>query len=143
VKRLKIILPLVLLGGAFAAYTLFSDKPPPDPVVHGEVYVLPKEFVLNLRDGRFLKIGVGLVVEHGDPDLAAASTHAAPPEGYGPMPQEALVRDVITDHLTNRPAVALIDRQERNQIKREIASDLRKKTDVNVESVLFTDVAVQ
>jgi flagellar basal body-associated protein FliL len=143
-KKLKIIIPLLLLVGGFVGYTKFLKKPPPEPKVHGEVYVLPKDFVLNLKDGRFLKVGVGLVVQHGDPALAPAGGHAAtPPEGYGPMPQEALVRDIVVDHLTDVPADELIDRKHRHHIKEAIAKDLRKQTDVKVEHVLFTDVAVQ
>jgi flagellar basal body-associated protein FliL len=146
-KKLKIIIPVLLLVGGFVGYTKFLKKPPPEPKVHGEVYVLPKDFVLNLKDGRFLKVGVGLLVEAGDPSIAAGGGGhgggAAPPEGYGPMPQEALVRDIVVDHLTDVPADDLIDREERHEIKEAIAKDLRKRTDVKVEEVLFTDVAVQ
>ena len=143
-KKLKVVIPVLLLVGGFVGYTKFLKAPPPEPKVHGEVYVLPKDFVLNLKDGRFLKVGVGLVVEHGDPALVPSGGHAAtPPEGYGPMPQEALVRDIVVDHLTDVPADELIDREHRHHIKEAIAKDLRKQTDVKVEHVLFTDVAVQ
>ena len=143
-KKLKIIIPLVVLVAAGVTYKMVLAPKPPEPKVHGEVYVLPKEFVLNLKDGRFVKLGVGLVVEHGDPSIVAAGGHAAtPPDGYGPAAQEAIVRDIVTDHLTNAPADELIDRKGRHHIKEEIVKDLRKQTDVKVEHVLFTDVAVQ
>src|SRR5262245_34339852 len=74
----------------------------PEPKVHGTVYVLPKEFLVNLADGRYAKLQVALVVE-----AAAAAGHGGghgapvPPDGYGSEPQEAIVRDLITDELTN------------------------------------------
>jgi flagellar basal body-associated protein FliL len=144
-KKLKLIVPLVLLVGAFFGYTKFLKAPPPKVKVHGQVYVLPKDFVLNLKDGRFVKLGVGLVVARDDPALAGGGHGSAstPPEGYGALPQEALVRDIVTDHLTGTPADELIDREARHNLKEAIAKDLRKQTDVMVEHVLFTDVAVQ
>jgi flagellar basal body-associated protein FliL len=141
-KRKLIIAAVVLLAGGFAAYKTVLAKPAPEPKVHGIAYVLPKEFILNLKDGRFLKLGVGLVVAH-DQELEAHGESGAPPDGYGTMPQEALVRAVVTDRLTDASADALIDRAGRHELKEAIAKDLRKHTDVKVEEVLFTDVAVQ
>jgi flagellar protein FliL len=144
-KKLKIIVPIVLLAGGYVGYSQLSKERPPERKIHGQVYVLPKDFVLNLKDGRFLKIGVGLVVDAADPSLGgAAHGSAAPvPEGYGPLAQEALVRDIVTDHLTGTPADNLINREARHDLKEAIAEALRKQTDVMVEDVLFTDVAVQ
>ena len=34
------------------------------PKVDGQVYVLPKEFLINLDGGRFAKLSVGLVLDH-------------------------------------------------------------------------------
>ena len=144
-KNPKVIIAIVVLVAAGAAYKLVLAKPEKvDAKVHGQVYVLPKEFVLNLAEGRFVKLGVGLVLSH-DEKLEAGGGHGAPspPEGYGPLAQEALVRDVVTDTLTDRPADALIRRRGRHEIKEKILKALHKQTDVHVEDVLFTDVAVQ
>ena len=62
--------------------------------------MLEKEFLVNLADGRFAKLQVGLVLAHDDVSTVAAGGHGAaptPPEGYGAMPQEGVVRDVVTD----------------------------------------------
>jgi flagellar basal body-associated protein FliL len=142
-KNLKIVVPVVILVLAGVGYQFFLKKPPPPPVVEGQVYVLPKDFVLNLKDGRFVKLGVGLVVKEGDPALLPEGKEATPPEGYGAMPQEPLVRDIVTNNLTGVPAENLIDGKARHELKEKIAKDLRKHTDVQVEEVLFTDVAVQ
>ncbi len=59
------------------------------------------------------------------------------------MSQEAVVRDVITDDLTDIKDNDLISRDGRVRVKEEILKDLKKHTDVKVEDVLFTDVTVQ
>ena len=75
------------------------------PKVHGEVYVLPKDFLVNLSDGRFGKLNVALVFDHGFTAAPAAGGHGAgteAPEGYGVLTQEPLVRAIVTDVLTTR-----------------------------------------
>lgn len=152
-KKLKIILPVVLLlVGAFLGKTMLAPAPAVSeadkPKVHGDVYVMPKEFLVNLKDGRFAKLNVSLLLEHGyhaEATAAAAETgHATePPEGYGDLPQEALVRDIVTDALTNASASQLIGRDARETLKKAIAKSIKSHTDVKVEEVLLTDVAVQ
>jgi flagellar FliL protein len=108
--------------------------------------VLPKEFLVNLAQGRFAKLGVGLVLDIKDESIAlAAKNKEAPkaPEGFGPLPQEAVIRDIITDTLTDREASSLTEREGRERLKKKIIKVIRKRTDVEVDDVLFTDVAVQ
>lgn len=145
-SKLKIIVPLalVLAGGA---YKFVLAKPPagPPPKIDGQVYILPKEFQLNLDGGSYAKLGVALVLAH-DQAIAAAGGHeaaAAPPEGFGTLPQEAVVRDIVTDTITGVPGDELVSRKGREELKKSIVKELRAKTDVKVEDVLFTDVAVQ
>jgi len=148
-KKLMIVIPVVLLalGGAYK-FVLAKPKAEAAPSkVHGEVYVLPKQFLVNLDEGRVAQLTVGLVVEHGDTSIApAAEGHGAapaPPEGWGPMPQEAVVRDVITDELTGRRDSELIEAEGREKLKKSIAKQILKHSDVKVEEVLLTDVTVQ
>ena len=53
------------------------------------------------------------------------------------------MRDVITDELTDATDHELIEREGREQLKKQILKDLKKHTDVKVEEVLFPDVTVQ
>lgn len=143
--KLKIIIPVVLvvLGGA---YKLVLAKPPvlPPSKISGHVYALPREFLVNLSDGRFAKLGVALILAEDDASLPAEGAEVEKPtEGYGPMTQEAVVRDIITDTLTSRRDSQLMDRESREKLKKKIAKAITKHTDVKVEEVLFTDVAVQ
>ena len=143
-KKLIIIVvaALVLAGGAYKTVLAKPKAKEPEPKVQGTVYVLPKEFLVNLADGRYAKLQVALVVEHV---AAAAGGHGAPapPEGYGPEPQEAIIRDLITDELTDASDHELIQREGREKIKKQILKSIKEHTDVHVEEVLFPDVTVQ
>jgi flagellar basal body-associated protein FliL len=149
-SKLKIIIPVVVLLVAGAAYKFVLAKPAAEakPKIEGTVYVLPKEFLVNLSQGQFAKLGVGLVLSPEDHSLAASGEggHGAavkPPEGFGPLPQEAVIRDIVTDTLTDEGSHDLIDREGRERLKKRIIRTITKHTDVHVEDVLFTDVAVQ
>jgi flagellar basal body-associated protein FliL len=147
-SKLKIVIPVVLLVVLGGVYKFVIAKPAPavKPKIAGTVYVLPKEFLINLAEGRFAKLGVGIVLDEHDHSLldAAADKHASkPPEGFGPLPQEAVIRDIITDTLTDREAGELTDREGRERLKKKIIKVIGKRVDVHVEEVLFTDVAVQ
>lgn len=93
----------------------------PQPKIDGDVYVLGREFLVNLDAGRHAKLGVALVIHHeaGEEEEADAEG-AKPPEGYGPLPQEAVVRAIVTDALTGQPARRLISASGRGLLKRRI-----------------------
>ena len=140
--KLKIILPLALLIVLGGLYKVVLAKPANEhPKVHGQVYVLPKEFLLNLQGNHFVKLNVGLVLADGS--VPAKAEGAPPPDGFGLLPQEAVVRDVITDTITDTRPDQLVSRKGRNALKTKILKGLRARTDVKVNDVLFTDVAVQ
>ncbi len=149
-KKLMIAIPIILIALA-GAYKFVLAKPKAaeaKPKVEGTVYVLGKEFLVNLADGHFGKLTVGLVLSPKDHSTAPAEGgHGAapptPPEGFGAMHQEAVVRDVITDALTGLPQKDLVDGESREALKEKVARDIKKRTDVHVEDVLFTDVTVQ
>ena len=149
-KKLPIIAVLALLvaGGAYKTVLAKPAEAPPKPKVEGKVYVLPKEFLINIADGRFAKVSVGLVLDAHDTSDAppASGGHGAaptPPDGYGQMPQEAIVRDLITDTLTDARDSDLIEGEGREATKKKILKQIKKHTDVHAEEVLFMDVTVQ
>ena len=143
-KKKLIIVVVAALVGAGGAYKTVLAKPKekaPEPKVHGVVYVLPKEFLVNLANERYAKLQVALVVEH----LPVVEGHggATPPDGYGIEPQEAVIRDIITDELTDSTDRELIGQEGREKVKKRILESINKHTDVKVEEVLFPDVTVQ
>jgi flagellar basal body-associated protein FliL len=147
-SKLKFIIPILLLVVAGAAYKFVLAKPAKaePPKIAGAVYVLPSEFLLNLADGKYAKLKVGLIMKPGAETEAAAGGHgggAEPPEGYGTLPQEAVVRDIITNAVTEVGGRELTSDKGRDKLKEEILQRIHKQTDVEAQSVLFTDVTVQ
>lgn len=145
-SKLKIILPLVLviLGGTYK-FVLAKPAPEPEHKIKGEVYVLPKDFLINLQGGRFAKLSVALVLQEGFSAVPAGGEGSAAPkiEGYGTLPQEAVVRSIVTDELTDAPASKLEGAASREKLQKQILKRIDKQSDVKVDDVLFTDVAVQ
>ena len=147
-KKLIIVVALALtaLGGGYKfGFAKEAEKKPAK--IHGDVYVLGKDFLVNLADGHYAKLGVAIVVEHGAAAPADAGGHGAaapkPPEGYGPLPQEAAVRDIVTDTLTDVRENELTEREGRERLKDRILKRVKHGTDVPIHEVLFTDVSVQ
>jgi flagellar FliL protein len=139
-SKKKILIPVVLLLVLAVGYKLkFAPKPPegPPPKIEGMVLALEKEFVVNLADGHYGKVSVGLVVE----DDAAGAGHATA-DGAA-LAQEAVVRSIITDELTGLAQDELISKDGREQVLEGILKRIKKETDEHVEEIVFTDVAVQ
>jgi len=136
-KKKLIMLPiLVLLVGGVGYKMFLAPKPkPPKMKIAGTVLALDKEFIVNLTDGHYGKLSVALVVT-GAPKATSSST------GTG-LPEEPVIRSIITDDLTGLATEDLTDRTKRTAIIATILSDIKKKTDEKVTRVLFTDLAVQ
>jgi flagellar FliL protein len=145
---MKFIAPLVLLvvlGGAYKTVLAKPAEKEPEPKVHGQLYVLPKEFLVNLAGDRYAKLTVALLLpETALAEAAEGGEEAAePPEGFGTLPQEALVRGIVTDTLSGVGAARLLKAEGREAMAKRILRRLKKRTDVEVEEVVFTDIAVQ
>jgi flagellar basal body-associated protein FliL len=145
-KKLIIVVALLMvLGGVYKFVLAKPKEAAAKPKVEGAVYVLGKEFLVNLESGRFAKVTVAIVLAHDDVSTVPAGGHeaASPPEGYGTMAQEAVVRAIVTDDLTDAKANDVIDREGREHLQEKILKDIHAKTDVKAEEVLFPDVTVQ
>ncbi len=143
-KNKKVLIPLVLvILGLGAAHTMAKPQKAPKNKIQGTIYVMPKDFLLNLSDGHFVKLAVALVLAPGQSDGAAAG--AAPPSGEdaGTLPEEAAIRDIVTNLITNENGSSLVSDQGRLRVKRQILAAIKQKTDIKVESVLLPDLTVQ
>ena len=140
-SRWKIVVPalLVLLGGMYMFVLKGSSEA--KGKVDGVVYVLPKEFVVNLKDDHFAKLTVALLLP--ETPVAAEGEGAAPVEGFGALEQEAVVRDLITDEVTGETSATLTTARGRKALKKRLLKSIEEHTDVEANGVLLTDVAVQ
>ena len=142
-RKLKFVIPLALLLLLGGAYKMVLAKPAEHLAkVEGTVYVMPKEFLLNLSDSRFAKLSVALVLPEGEAPVEGEA-HGTPPEGYGALEQEAAVRAVVTDTVTDAAASDLTNRRRRTRLRKKVLKEIKAHTDVKPTDVLFTDVAVQ
>jgi flagellar FliL protein len=148
-RKLKFILPvLILLIGAGAYYKMSHKTKAPKTKVAGTIYVLPQDFLINLADGQFAKVAVALVLAPSQSDGASSASAGAAAasssgETIGTLPEEPVVRAIITNTLTNDTSTQLLDTSSRSQIEQEILTAIRKQTDVKVTQVLFPDLTVQ
>ncbi|MBS1860329.1 MAG: flagellar basal body-associated FliL family protein [Actinobacteria bacterium] len=139
-KKLIIVAVAVLVVAGLAYKMVLAPKSESKVKVEGTVYVMPKEFLLNLAGGRYAKVTVALVLAPGQ---STGSESATPPEGFGALEQEPLVRQIVTDNLTGVPATELTSRQARHHLQTVIRKEVDKTTDVKTKGVVFTDLVVQ
>jgi flagellar FliL protein len=132
------ILPIIL----FAGYTMTKPKPVIKMKVKGTIYVMPQTFLLNLTDGRYAKLAVALELAPGQSDGASATASSS--EGAaGTLPEEALVREIVTNAVTNQSGETLISPVGRRAIQHQILEAILEQTDIKTEAVIFPDVTVQ
>jgi flagellar basal body-associated protein FliL len=135
-KKLKIIIPVVLLLVVAVGYKMFLAKKP-IPVkkkIEGTLVAMDPEFVVNLAGGRYAKLSVSVLSKK--PITAAAGT--APT-----LDQNSAVRSIITDDLTGVDANRLVGKAARDLLLVQIVKDIKKQTDEDISRVFFTDIAVQ
>ncbi len=144
-KNKKIMLALALPILLFGAYTMTKHKPVPKEKIKGTIYVMPKEFLINLRDGRYAKLAVALDLAPGQSDGASADAGGSGngEAAVGTLPEEPLVREIVTNLVTNQSGEQLVSTSGRRDIRRQIAAEIRAQTDLKVESVLIPDLTVQ
>src|ERR1700759_476967 len=138
---LALALPIVLFGG----YTMTKHKPVPKEKVKGTIYLMPKEILLNLRDGRYAKVAIALDLAPGQSDGASAegASSSSGENAVGTLPEEPMVREIVSDVISGQDGSAVESDSGRRSSQKEIASDIRKQTDVKVEAVLIPDFTVQ
>jgi hypothetical protein len=87
------------------------------------------------------------VLDHSQPTAPepAGGEEAAvePPEGFGTLEQEAVIRDIVVDQASGVGSDDLTKRKRRTKLKKKILKEIKSHSDVKVEEVLLTDIAVQ
>jgi flagellar FliL protein len=142
-KKLMLVvaLPILILG---IGYKMTRPKPVNKDKIKGTIYVMPAPFLLNLADGKFAKITVALELAPGQSDGASATAAASSGESaVGTLPEEPLVREIVTNAITNQNGETLVSNAGRTAIKHQILLAIDKQTDVKVEAVLIPDLTVQ
>jgi len=142
-KKLLILalLPLVLgVGYKMTAKPKNAVK----PKIAGTIYVMPQAFLLNLTESHYAKLSVALELAAGQSAAAsAASSSASGGEGAGTLPEEAAIREIVTNAVTGQDSETLTSGRGRDALKHQILAAILHTTDVKVQAVLFPEVTVQ
>jgi flagellar FliL protein len=142
-SKKKLLIPLVLLLVLGVGYTMAKPKKIVKMKVPGTIYVMPQSFLLNLNEGHYAKLSVALDLAPGQSTGASAGGSSGGSEGAGTLPEEPLIREIVTNAVTGESGSALTDGQSRNSIRHHILETIRHQTDVKVESVIFPELTVQ
>jgi flagellar FliL protein len=103
-----------------------ADAPPKE----GAVVALP-DLTLNLQDGKYLRVGVGLILEAG---TSAESMKEELPKAS----------DVIVSDLSNQTYANLMKIDERNKVKDDLSKKVRAEFDnKKVVRVIFSSFVMQ
>lgn len=142
-KKLIIgVVALVFVG--FVGYTMTKPKKVVKLKVTGTLYIMPQSFLLNLSEGHYAKLAVGLQLAPTQSDGASASSGSSSgTEGAGTLPEEPLVREIVTNTVTGQSGSTLISNTGRDSIKQQILTTIRTQTDLKVNAVLFPEITVQ
>ena len=140
-KKLMAMLAVVVLGAGFVYKTVLAapTEAGAEPKLQGVVYVLSKEFLVNLSDGRYAKFSVAVVL----PETPEAHGEETPPEGYGPLAEEAVIRTVVVDVVGASTGEALTTVKGRRAVRHRVLRRVERETDAEVKDVLFPDITVQ
>jgi flagellar basal body-associated protein FliL len=138
---LAVALPILILG---IGYKMTRPVPVNKDKIKGTLYVLPAPFLLNLQQGRFAKLTVALELAPGQSDGASATASASSGEdAVGTLPEEPLVREIVTNAITNQNGETLVTEQGRKSLKHQILQTIGRETDVKVEAILIPQLTVQ
>jgi flagellar FliL protein len=142
----KILFPVITLVlvvvAAYAAYSMAKPKPKVTTKINGSIYWLQKGFTLNIAGGQYATLTVALLLPPTE-TVPVASTTDPPPTGIGSLTEEAVLRAIITNDITDVPASELLTRKGREGLESELLKDINKQTDTKVTAIYFTDLAVQ
>lgn len=141
----KILIPIIVVIVAvvgFAGYTYAMPKKHTKVKINGTIYILPKQFTVNLRGGQYATLTVALLLAPGQ-SVGVTSATNPPPTGFGSLTEEAVIRAIITNDVTDQPESALITQSGRVGLEKKILSNIKTQTDTLVSNIYFTDVAVQ
>jgi flagellar basal body-associated protein FliL len=145
-SKKKLLIPIVLIVALGAAHVVMAKPQKAVKLkIQGTIYVMPQSFLLNLSEGHYAKLSVALDLAPGQSDGASATAGASSGSGEsaGTLPEEPVVREIVTNAVTGQSGSTLVDSHGRSTIKHQILNAIRHQTDVKVEAVLFPELTVQ
>jgi flagellar FliL protein len=142
-KKLLIAAPALLLV-LVAGYSMTKPKKVPKMRVVGTIYELPQAFLINLSEGHFAKLAVALELSpQQSSGGSSGGASSGSNEAAGTLPEEPLVREIVTNAVTGQSGSTLVNVDGRSALRHQILTMIERETDVKVEAVLFPELTVQ
>ncbi len=133
-KKLLVIALVLLVGGAAAYWFLLKPAPPADGAAAAEepapepgAVLVVEPISLNLADGHYLRIGLGLQLTA---DVAEE-------------PDTARALDLVVALFSQRPVAEVTTTEGREALKAELLRQLEEAYEGEVMDVYFTDYVTQ
>src|ERR1700722_10386189 len=123
-KKLIPIIVVVVAVLGFAGYSFAMPKKAAKEKVSGTIYILPKQFTLNLKGGQYATLTVALLLAPSQ-SVGVTSATNPPPTGFGSLTEEAVIRAIITNDVTDQPESALVTTSGRQALEKKILSDIK------------------
>jgi flagellar basal body-associated protein FliL len=143
-SKKKLLIPLVLLLVLGVGYSMSKPKKTVKQRIPGTIYVMPQPFLVNLAEGHYAKLAVALELAPGQSDGASAGGGSSGSgEGAGTLPEEAVVREIVTNAATGQDGSTLTSADGRDSVKHHILTSIQHQTDLKVQAVLFPELTVQ
>jgi flagellar FliL protein len=117
-----------LVVATLVAVVVFALPGPAAKQVGSDVYVFHHPVLVDLAGGGYATVTVGLEVRSG---LETADE------------QSGIVREIVTNDLTNIDRDDLLVGERREFLKLKLARDIRRHTDVKLDAVLLTDFTLR
>ena len=141
----KILIPIIVVVLAvvgFAGYSFAMPKKNVKIKINGTTYILPKQFTLNLKGGQYATLTVALLLAPSQ-SVGVTSPTDPPPTGFGSLTEEAVIRAIITNDVTDQPESALVTPVGPPTLETKILVRHQVSDRHAGHSIYFTDVAVQ
>jgi flagellar FliL protein len=127
-KRKIIILVVCVLAVAGAAYKMLMPSPPAGPPKPGDTVALDAT-TLNLQDGHYLQVGVAIKLVEGKATKDDFDTSAA--------------SDLVIGEFSNRSVVYLASNANRDKLKGELETKLKKAYPGEIFKTYYTKFVTQ
>lgn len=141
-KKLVVIVgalvAILALGGVYTMLLAPAPAKAKPMKITGTLVPLSDAFTVNLAGGHYGRVSVSLLMT-----TAPAPTLDSSGANVIVLPENDVVRAIITNDLTGINPNTLIEKAPRQQLLAQILHDIKTKTDEPVTQVLFTDLAVQ
>lgn len=146
-KTTSMLLLLAALAVAFLALPELPRRASVRSEPAQSQYLVPGDFLVDLRDGHAALFGVGMVLDHVQADAVARRGAGAELttllDGAEATPREMRLRAVITEVVAAHRLRDLRGARKRSSVETDVQCALARATGLRPATIYFTDLALR